>query len=301
MSFTRRTFLAGTGLGAVAALQPFQLLRQPSSNLRVAFLTDTHLPTSGQEERAERAFRHAMAQSPDLVIFGGDNVMAVDTGQNEETADTQFGRWKNLVESTIAVPHVTCLGNHDIWTSAPEGTDMKAKGREAFSMPANYYAHEQGGWRVLSLDSYHPTGPGSAGNGNCRIAGDQLDWLEQQLADHTEPTILVSHAPIITATSQVDAGPTETGGFNIPAGWQIENLREIRSLIKDHPHVKVAFSGHMHQVESCLFDTCYYICGGAVSGSWWNGEYYRFGPAYILLDLNADGVARQQVVYWEAE
>ncbi len=35
-------------------------------------------------------------------------------------------------------------------------------------------------------------------------------------------------------------------------------------------------------------------------GNWWDaGKYIGFGPAYVMVDLFADGTFRHDVVFWE--
>jgi hypothetical protein len=60
-------------------------------------------------------------------------------------------------------------------------------------------------------------------------------------------------------------------------------------------------SGHQHWLDKCELDRVSYLCGGAVSGAWWGGEYEGFPPAFLILDLNADGTFRSETVFWETK
>jgi hypothetical protein len=41
-----------------------------------------------------------------------------------------------------------------------------------------------------------------------------------------------------------------------------------------------------------------YLCNGAVSGSWWDGVYQEFPPAYVIVDLFDEGTsASQDIAY----
>ena len=80
----------------------------------------------------------------------------------------------------------------------------------------------------------------------------------------------------------------------------VSEVEKLKELFLRHPRIKLALSGHMHQVDRVDYQGIAYICGGAVSGNWWDaGKYIGFGPAYVMVDLHADGTFRHDVVFWE--
>ncbi len=193
-------------------------------------------------------------------------------------------------------PSLSVIGNHDIFwkeqVAAPAG-DPKARAIKAYRMPDRYYSHKAGGWKFLLLDTFHADG--------CGIDNKQLHWLERELTEGTDPIALVSHAPILTVTGFLESKVDCPGGkYVLPGGWIVSDVDKLKELFLRHPRIKLALSGHMHQVDRVDYQGITYLCGGAVSGNWWDpGKYIGFGPAYVMLDLFADGTFRHEVIFWE--
>ena len=236
---------------------------------------------------------------PELVVFGGDNVMAVDGDEEKNTAESaqaQFDNWVSKVLKRLTCPSVSVIGNHDIFwkdTNGSQAGDPKMRAIKAYRMPKRYYVHRAGGWLFLLLDTFHANG--------CRIDQEQMQWLERELSAGTEPVVLVSHAPILTVTGFLESKVEHSGGkYVLPSGWMVAEVDKLKELFLRHPRVKLALSGHMHQVDQVDYQSVAYLCGGTVSGNWWDaGKYIGFGPAYVMLDLFADGTFRHEVVFWE--
>lgn len=296
MTFARRTFLqtifGGSALlgaaGTIAAASPRD---DEASPLKVAFLTDTHLPAKndGVSERVAGLIDSIQSGSsaPDLFVFGGDNIMAVDGSQADEDVEDQFRRWKANVRDRLKKPSVSCIGNHDIrWKERskekPEAYLEKARALEAYNMPARYYKAEHGGWTFILLDVFQANG--------CLLDDEQWKWLEATLAEGATPVCVVTHAPLFSATHFFEP-QTDTGkGYTVPAGWSPQGLVKFRELFRKHPRVKLCLSGHMHTCDRVDVDQTSYVCGGAVSGNWWGkGGYLGFGPCWIELELHPDG------------
>jgi 3',5'-cyclic-AMP phosphodiesterase len=305
MKINRRAILsglAGAGLyGPTATLAR----AEPASarkSLRVAFLTDSHLPVSpGENQRMSKMLDRVLGQhdKPELVVFGGDNVMAVDDDDEKNTAtlaQAQFDNWVNKVLHRLTCPSVSVIGNHDIFWNDSKGkpaVDPKARAIEAYRMPHRYFSYRAGGWRFLLLDTFHADG--------CLIDPEQFQWLERELSDGTEPIILVSHAPILSVTGFLESKVERPGGrYVLPSGWIVADVGKLKDLFLRHPRIKLALSGHMHQVDRVDYQGIEYLCGGAVSGNWWDpGKYVGFGPAYVMIDLFVDGSFRHEVIFWE--
>jgi 3',5'-cyclic AMP phosphodiesterase CpdA len=230
-------------------------------------------------------------EKPDLVLFGGDQVMNVDGGDriSEAEADAQFANFRRTVLDRLkGIPTAAVIGNHCIWRNTKE------KALAAYGMPARYYRREMGGWRILMLDTFH-------GDRTCRVDEEQMEWLKRELADTKLPVLVLSHAPILTVTSFIEDEVPKAGKFEIPDRWQTANLQALRDLFYEHPNVRLALSGHMHQIDRCDFDRVSYVCGGAVCGNWWDGDFHRFPPAYLVFDLDRDGAFRHRTVFWNAK
>ncbi len=302
MSINRRNMLAGlaaSAAGLVTLPAPARAGREAKRSLRVAYLTDSHLPTPpGQNERMKRALDQVLGQKDkaDLFVFGGDNVMAVDGSRTaEEAAKAQFTNWSEQVLSRLKTPSLSVIGNHDIfWNDASAATprDPKARAIETYGMSGRYYAKVVGDWKFIGLDTFHKDG--------CKIDDEQFQWLKTELADKSRPVLVISHAPILTVTSYFESKVEDKGKYNIPSGWMVAETAKLKELFLASPHVRLGLSGHMHQIDRVEYQGMTYVCGGAVSGNWWNKtKYIGFGPAYLMVDLFSDGSFRHETVFWE--
>jgi len=291
MPLTRRDVL--TGISSLALVPIVKASPSIARSKRICFFTDAHVPapapgdpnpenTTRHWARVRHAFDKANSYKPNLFVFGGDNIMAVDQGQPEAHARAMFENWKNIVKDKVRTPHVSVIGNHDIWYPKNiEVADRKALAKEAFQMPNRYHSYEALGWKFMLLDVFIPGAPTA-------IDAEQFAWLDTELGKSNQPVCLVSHAPFFGPSCQLDGDPV--GG-----------KKELRKLLQKHDNVRLSLSGHQHWLDRSELDRVTYICGGAVSGSWWNGPYEGFDPAFTILDLNADGTFRTETVFWETK
>ncbi len=288
--------LAGKSRAAEATLSAPALPDQPASgSLRLCLFTDAHLPgphthehdrggtISNTElhyqERIRRAFDMANTFKPAVYLFGGDNIFAVDQGNSQENATAQFDSWKAVVQEKVSVPHHSVIGNHDIW----HGPTPKALAMEAYGMPHRYYTWKMGGWKFIMLDVF-------GGDGKIDKGSEQSDWLiaELEKSEDKEPVCVVTHAPLAGMTTHI-LGSGGAGGKGF----------DHRVFFYKYPQVRLALSGHQHMVDCCRLDRVTYICGGAVSGGWWEGDYQHFGPVFLIFDLKPDGTFDHQEIYYE--
>jgi 3',5'-cyclic-AMP phosphodiesterase len=124
-------------------------------------------------------------------------------------------------------------------------------------------------------------------------------------ANAGKPTMLCSHVPILSITpimgSTPDEGRSPTGESNtvIGQGSMHCDWREIKSILKPNPQVKLAISGHIHLLDRLEYGGVSYCCNGAVSGGWWKEPNLGEGDAgYTLMNLYADGrFDREYVTY----
>ena len=151
--FVKALGLAGAAL-AVPALAPARPRRQRGETvLRIGFLTDVHLPAKGRNDEASRALQAMQQKGCDLLVFGGDNVFSAENVSRTE-ADDQFGNWHTLISKEVSVPHISCIGNHDLAghdgqaASAGKGSAMKAYG-----MQQRFSVIRKNGWRLITLDA----------------------------------------------------------------------------------------------------------------------------------------------------
>lgn len=293
----RQLLQAGLGIVGGLALSSARAESPAPKGLRVAFLTDTHLPGDKPDVVARVAKLvtdiQARPNPPDLFVFGGDNVMAVDGKQSPEQVQNQFDLWTQTFAKQLKTPFLSVIGNHDIWwkTSSTSGTHPeKALAVERYQMPNRYFSKVIGGWRFVLLDCFQAAG--------CELDEEQWTWLEAELKNTGEPICLVSHAPILSVTHFFEPSTAKGHAYQIPAGWSPKGVVRFRELFRSQPHMKLALSGHMHTIDRVEVDHTAYVCGGAVSGAWWAGDYYGFPPAWVELELQPDGRWTHQIQPW---
>ncbi len=294
MPLSRREMLAAGAAGAFSATS-FGTTRNEAGKaaLRVAHITDVHITNDRNSPKGVAAmFGHMFGQKdwkPELVLNTGDSVMAVDGSVSGARAAEQIALWKEAVKA-CPVPIHACLGNHDVWggTAPTDAVPAEKKGfplmTEVLGMPAPYYSFDHAGWHFISLNSMC-NWPKYAS-----LSPEHFDWLKDDLAKTKLPTVVLSHVPILSVTSQVYGDSTRKGNDNlVPGIWQHADCWAISELFRHNPHVKLCLSGHMHTQDRVEYRGVWYICGGAVSGAWWGGSEYGFPPCYGKLNLFADG------------
>jgi len=268
---TRREFGKGTGLGLLSGLlamvpgwggcadsrksaapHPRKLLR----NLRAeghsffALLCDTHIhdktvrpdypdgyPSADYTAQRLRSAIDQIHRFPiplDFVLFGGDL-----------TDYSLDGEWDHFFEivSELKIPFHLTLGNHDHddWDSAqwPRIAAALEKGirslplcrtpLEAIREDGLYYTAEEKNWRLLVLDTLQ--------SGD--ISSPQRQWLENVLQDHSRPTIVSMHRPIVSVGNWVDDA-------------RFRDKHAIRLLLNT-PSLKAFVSGHTHRARTWYY------------------------------------------------
>lgn len=295
--------LASAGLPPLGAEAPRTVSRPV---LRVAHLTDTHvLPDRGADLGLTEALRHAQAQKPDLVLFGGDLIMDALKKEKDDVLG-QWAVWDRVIQAELKTPHRVCLGNHDIWgwgyADRPDiATDRhfgKTLAMERLALADRHYSFDQAGWHFIVLDSMqlltaHHTY-------TARLDEDQFSWLARDLAAvaPTTPVCVLSHIPILAACAFFDGENEKTGTWTVPGAWMHLDARRIKTLFHQHPNVKVCLSGHIHLADDVSYLGVRYLCNGAVCGGWWKGPCQEFAPAYALVDFFADGTVENRLVFY---
>jgi 3',5'-cyclic AMP phosphodiesterase CpdA len=288
------TILGATGLSTHAvAEQPSHKARRRS--LRFAHLTDAHVQQArGGGDGLAACLRHAQshADKPELIVFGGDNVMNVDGRDGAKTAKEQLAVFNSAVRDACDLPYRCAVGNHDILRLDPK--DGKKWAVDAFEIPAPYYSFDQAGWRFVMLDSTSPEGGGYKG----RLDEEQFEWLAGVLKEtpNATPICIVSHIPIMGVCCYFDGENEKSGDWRVPGAWMHIDARRLKDLFKQHTNVKLCISGHMHLADTAEYLGVKYACNGAVSGAWWGGNYHEFAPGYALVDLYEDGGSEVEYV-----
>lgn len=197
----------------------------PPAGLCFVHLSDTHFledPSKPQygirtAEIFERAVPLVNAVHPDLIVVGGD-LTSDEKEASYHRARTAFAR--------LDAPVHAMMGNHD---------DRRAY-RSAFcaDQPASgdpvVRAFDHGSCRFVLLDSQLP------GAVEGRMDGDQLAWLERDLAAHLDrPTfVFVHHPPLPIGVRWLDNMGFLNGG-------------DLVRVIQRHLQVRAVLFGHIHQ------------------------------------------------------
>jgi 3',5'-cyclic AMP phosphodiesterase CpdA len=189
------------------------------------------------------------------------------------------------------------LGNHDVWWSEDSKGQAdygKKYSLEKLNLTKSYYSFTQKGWKFIILDSIQLDVDNTWYIG--KLGDEQFAWLENELknTDPSIPILVLSHVPILTATLMIKD--------NIVNKWQMyrgdmhTDTAKIIDLFYQHPNVKICLSGHVHLRDKVQYNNVTYICNGAVSGAWWNGNNRQTAPGYGVLDLYSDGSFQEKYV-----
>ena len=267
--------------------------------LRIAHITDIHLKNElGAPAKFAKCLHHLQEQNPkvDLVLNGGDVVFDMNK-ENISTIDKQWQLLNNTMKSECSLPVHYCLGNHDIWWNENSKVDTfygKKYSMDKLSLAKPYYSFTQNGWKFIVLDSVHLDIDNTWYIG--KLGDEQFNWLESELkSTNTEmPVLVMSHIPILTALLMIEDNIVNK--WTMLGGDMHTDTSKIISLFYRHPNVKLCLSGHLHMKDKVMYNGVTYLCNGAVSGAWWNGNRRETAPGYGLIDLFADGSFEEKYV-----
>ncbi|HTI58851.1 metallophosphoesterase family protein [Mucilaginibacter sp.] len=296
----RRSALKGIGSMLLAPALPFKnILPGEKPVLRVAHLTDIHLKNKfDAPARFTKCLHHMQEQSPkvDLVLNGGDVVFDMNK-ENIGTITDQWKLYKSVWENECKLPVNYCLGNHDIWWNENDKAQAlygKKYSMDQLGLQTPYYSFIKGGWKFILLDSVHLDIDNTWYIG--KLGDEQFAWLENELktTNPSMPVLVMTHIPILTATNLIEDNIVNK--WTMLGGDMHTDVSKIISLFYKHPNVKLCLSGHIHLREKLIYNNVTYICNGAVSGAWWEGNRRETAPGYGVIDLFADGSFKEDYV-----
>lgn len=267
--------------------------------LRIAHITDIHLKNElGAPAKFTKCLHHVQEQNPkvDLILNGGDVVFDMNK-ENISTIDKQWQLLNDTMKSECGLPVRYCLGNHDIWWNENSKADTfygKKYSMDKLSLAKSYYSFTQNGWKFIVLDSVHLDIDNTWYIG--KLGDEQFNWLESELksTDPEMPVLVMSHIPILTALLMIEDNIVNK--WTMLGGDMHTDTAKIISLFYKHPNVKLCLSGHLHMKDKVVYNGVTYLCNGAVSGAWWNGNRRETAPGYGLIDLFADGSFEEKYV-----
>jgi 3',5'-cyclic AMP phosphodiesterase CpdA len=216
------------------------------ANLRVAFVSDSHLSRTTPEAQSnwEAVLGHLDADRPDLVIHAGD--LTVDGAHDERDLADARRQLDRLPVPWRAVP-----GNHDIGDNPrpgqPEGdaVDDERRDRWLDVIGRDWWSARLEGWTIVAIDA-QLLGSGLAAE------AEQREWLEAELhgtgdGDHV---LFVSHKPVTGPADELASAPPYRFVPEVSRPWLGDLLAAAG--------VPMVVSGHVHQFRLLdLAGTCH--------------------------------------------
>jgi hypothetical protein len=235
-------------------------------------LTDIHLdgdslPTLNQ------AVEEIQGISPAFVMATGDFVNVGDRLTiSEAQANQWFGAFKSAV-SGLDMPVYCALGNHDLaditQETAPGAQPGSSKNAYRQSFGPTYYSFDWGDYHCLVLDPNELNGAQHV----YRIAGAQLQWLQQDLSHRAgSPLLVFFHEPTTSWASQSEV---------------------LNLLLSGRSASQVSlFAGHGHHDLLTQAQGIPEQVTGAFSGEWWFGPSMDGnGPGYRLVSVKGENIS----------
>ncbi|AYL96567.1 metallophosphoesterase family protein [Mucilaginibacter celer] len=267
--------------------------------LRIAHITDVHLKDKfDAPARFTRCLHHLQQQTPkvDMVLNGGDIVFDM----NKENIGTINDQWKlmhHLMKNECSLPVHYCLGNHDIWWYEDDKGQAiygKKYSMDQLQLAKPYYSMVKNGWKIIILDSVHLDIDNTWYIG--KLGDEQMNWLSDELkaTDKNMPVMVMTHIPILTALLMIEDDIVNK--WTMLGGDMHTDTAKIINLFYQHPNVKLCVSGHLHMRDKVIYNNVTYLCNGAVSGAWWEGNRRETAPGYGLIDLYPDGTFNESYV-----
>jgi len=315
---SRREFIRSAGVAAVGVVAGEPAIasmgcRGPSVKrkrvLRIAHLTDIHVqpeePAPGGMARALRSAQ-SLDDKPDIIFTGGDSIMDSLKADKARTK-AQWEVFQAVLKNECSLPVVHCIGNHDVWGWGLDDESVRGDGLygkqwavEEFGLESRYYSFDKAGWRFIVLDSTYRvdrTDPAKSCY-TAKLDEEQFEWLKKELEETPKgtPICVLSHIPIICFCAFFDGENEKSGDWQVPSAWMHIDARRIKDLFFEHKSVRLCLSGHMHMQDKVEFLGVKYLCNGAVSGAWWEGNHYEFPPAYVVVDLYNDGTSKSEYI-----
>ena len=268
--------------------------------LRVAHLTDIHLKDKFDAPARFAKCLHHVQQQPniDFILNGGDVVFDLNK-ENISTVNAEWKLWHSLVKTENSLPMHYILGNHDIWWNEDDkGQALYGKkfSMDQMQLKSPYYSFIKNGWKFILLDSVHLDIDNTWYIG--KLGDEQFNWLQAELKNTpaSTPVCVMSHIPLLSATLMVDDNDTGDHKWEILGGDMHTDITKITELFYRHPNVKLCLSGHIHLRDKVIYNNVTYICNGAVSGAWWEGNKRQTAAGYGLIDFYADGSFDEQYI-----
>ncbi|HXC06923.1 MAG TPA: metallophosphoesterase [Bacteroidia bacterium] len=319
---SRQKFLQYLGLSSAALVLPglspgrslIPLAASPASRapaltatptpLRMAHLTDIHVQSGPESETGFAAALEAvnrMSEKPDFILNGGDAIMNSALNLSREEVKTEWGLFHSILNNHNSIPLRHCVGNHDLygWTS-PSRTHAEGKqwALDEYELSKGYYAFQKENWKFIVLDSIH--GRRSVPGYYAKLDDAQFDWLKTELEStpSTQYICIVTHVPILAMCTLFNEFNKQADHYRIPDNILHADAEELIALFASYPNIRTCLSGHIHRIDQVNYLGIDYFCNGAVSGSWWKGNYHQFPPSFSMMNFYENGKVERELIYY---
>ncbi|MFC4247366.1 metallophosphoesterase family protein [Natribaculum luteum] len=215
-----------------------RLTTPTASETTLAVVSDPHVTPHARGStkvfhRTVERFRSALVDADRL---GADAVVCPGDLTKDGTP-AEFDRATGLLEETD-LPFFAVPGNHDVPKSfddhdAPPVTSF-ARNYAPGDLP---YHVRVGGVDLIGLDSATGSGDELVDGHSGLVTDDQLEWLDETLADAAVPVVFFHH-PLVSLSARVDA-------FGHRTHHRLQNADALLEVLAAHD-VSLALSGHVH-------------------------------------------------------
>lgn len=207
--------------------------------LKIGFLTDLHFGPKAYHEGKLRKLTHHAAEltgaavramneqvRPDLLVNLGDDI-------EDESREADLARYTECQDilRTANAELVNVAGNHDTINLTRD--DLTRIWRREGQL---HYSLDRKGFHLVILHTIERK------ETDVRIPRAQLEWLEQDLAQTSLPTIVLMHH----SASEQDLSDSYwfRGREHLAL---IHERRELRAILERSGKVRIVFNGHVHR------------------------------------------------------
>lgn len=250
------------------------------STFTFAFLTDVHLNRNNNgngNEGLKMALVDVKSKGADFVIFGGDNtdVDALKT-EDEATADSLMARFKTITDGSGLKTYYT-IGNHDRYYTLNGQSDKAGFGMFSKHFGETTFSFNFKGVHFIVLNSVQRND-----SSTYIINEDQYKWLQNDLENTGKetPIVVSTHVPFQSLYYPAVEG-------RIVSTDMLDNFKQVWDLLLNY-NIQIVLQGHQHLHEELFVKDTWFLTGGAVSASWWGGEFHRTQEGYLLVKVDAD-------------
>jgi predicted phosphodiesterase len=251
-----------------------------------AFLTDIHLNKEDNNcfKGIEMAISSVKEHHADFILTGGDNVDIDVLGKDASTAHWLYGKYAEVIRNSD-INYYASIGNHDRFFGCEKSNPLFERGLFEKYLNKSYFSFDHKGWHFIVLNT-----------SNSVVEDEQKKWLaaDLKLIDSETPIVISTHVPFLSVYYPALEGKyTHTDTF--------KNFKEIWDMFEDK-NLKLVLQGHMHLYEEIKVKGVQFITAGAVSASWWGGDFHGTEEGYLLLHMDGNDFDWEYIDYgWEVK